>query len=121
MYQINVIPFGLCNVPSTFEQMMDTVLHSFHWRTCLCYLNNAVMYSWKFPEHLECLSAIFNCMAATGLRFNSKKCHFSINYIKVLGHVVSAHCIPLYPQKLRAVKGFQAPKYVRDFGAFAVW
>lgn len=26
LYEFNVMPFGLCNVPATFEQMMDNIL-----------------------------------------------------------------------------------------------
>lgn len=53
LYEFNVMPFGLCNAPATFERMMDTVLRGFKWKTCLCYLDDVVIFSSRFSQHLE--------------------------------------------------------------------
>ena len=35
LYEFNQVPFGLCNSPDTFSRLMDRVLASLHWETCL--------------------------------------------------------------------------------------
>ena len=44
LYQFRVMPFGLTNAPATFERMMDTVLRKFKWHTCLCYLDDILVF-----------------------------------------------------------------------------
>lgn len=44
LYQFNVMPFGLCNAPATFERMMDTVLRGLTWNICLCYLDDIMVF-----------------------------------------------------------------------------
>ncbi|UYV70960.1 hypothetical protein LAZ67_8001258 [Cordylochernes scorpioides] len=40
LYKFNVMPFGLCNVPATFERMIDNILRGLKWDMCLCYLDD---------------------------------------------------------------------------------
>ncbi|UYV82809.1 hypothetical protein LAZ67_22000949 [Cordylochernes scorpioides] len=52
LYEFNVMPFGLCNAPATFERMIDNVLRGLKWDMCLCYLDDIVVYGSTFKEHL---------------------------------------------------------------------
>ncbi|UYV70499.1 K02A2.6-like [Cordylochernes scorpioides] len=53
LYEFQVMPFGLCNAPATFERMIDSVLGSLKWNMCLCYLDDIVVYAPTFEEHLR--------------------------------------------------------------------
>ena len=45
LYLWNVMPFGLCNAPSTFERLRETVLQGLQWNTCLIYLDDIVIFA----------------------------------------------------------------------------
>ena len=44
LYQFQVMPFGLCNAPATFEILMDRVLCGMHWSRCLVYLDDVISF-----------------------------------------------------------------------------
>lgn len=48
LYQFKVMPFGLCNAPATFERMMDALLQGFKWTTCLCYIDDVIVFPLLF-------------------------------------------------------------------------
>lgn len=76
LYEFNVMPFGLCNAPATFERMIDTVLRGLKWKTCLCYLDDIVIFSSTFAQHLQRLDEVLTCIANAGLQLNTKKVSF---------------------------------------------
>lgn len=46
------MPFGLCNAPSTFQRMMDKVLHGMKWKHILVYLDDILIFSKDWKQHL---------------------------------------------------------------------
>ena len=53
LYDFKVMPFGLCNAPSTFQQLMDSLLMDLHWSDCLVYIDDVVAPGRKFKHHLQ--------------------------------------------------------------------
>ncbi|UYV80839.1 ASB3, partial [Cordylochernes scorpioides] len=75
LYEFLVMPFGLCNAPATFERMMDKILKGLKWTMALC-LDDIVVYSKLFNEHLHRLEIILQCLDKAELHLNPK------NYIE---------------------------------------
>ncbi|GFX71221.1 retrovirus-related Pol polyprotein from transposon 297 [Trichonephila clavipes] len=74
LYEFKVMPFGLCNAPATFERMMDNLLRHFKWTMCLCYLDDIIVFSETFQDHLIRLRLVLKRLQEAGLKLNSKKC-----------------------------------------------
>ena len=52
LYEFNQVRFGLCKALATFSRLMDRVLSGLHWETCLFYLDNIIVFSSTWEEHL---------------------------------------------------------------------
>lgn len=53
LYEFVRMPFGLCGSPSTFQRLIDRVLGDAKWQHALAYLDDIVVYSRTFEEHLS--------------------------------------------------------------------
>ncbi|GFU74397.1 retrovirus-related Pol polyprotein from transposon 17.6 [Trichonephila clavipes] len=112
------MPFGLCNAPATFERMMDNLLRHFKWTMCLCYLDNIIVFSETFEDHLIRLRLVLNCLQEADLKLNSKKWLFAAQGVKILGHLVSSNGVRPDPDKVKAVRNFHTPKKINDIRSF---
>ncbi|UYV67074.1 hypothetical protein LAZ67_4003826, partial [Cordylochernes scorpioides] len=118
LYEFNVMPFGLCNAPATFERNMENMLGNLRWQICLCYLDDVIIYSPDFPTHLKRLEAVFRCFRESNLRLNDKKCRFAFEELENLGYITSKHGIKPAEHNIKAVRNFPRPKKVKEVQSF---
>ena len=76
LFEFSQVPFGLCNAPATFSRLMDRVLAGLHWETCLFYLDDIIVFSSTWEEHLARLRQVFE-----RLRHANLKCTFAANEV----------------------------------------
>lgn len=118
LYEFNVMPFGLTNAPSTFERLMELVLAGLHWKTCLVYLDDILIYAQTFEEHASRLTEVFARLATAGLKLKPKKCTLFQKEVAYLGHVVSAKGVATDPEKTRKVREWPTPSNVKEVRSF---
>ena len=58
LFEFEVMPFGLCNAPATFQRLMELVLAGLQWTTCLVYLDDVIVTGKTFEEHLDHLDGV---------------------------------------------------------------
>ena len=87
-------------------------------RDCLIYLDDVVIFSATFEEHLERLQAVFSRLQEHNLKLKPSKCEFLKSEITYLGHIVSQEGIRTDPEKTEAIKSWPIPKTVKDVRAF---
>ena len=60
LFKFQVMPFGLCNAPATFQRLMDMVLAGLQWKNCLVYLDDIIVIGKTFIDHLANLREVFD-------------------------------------------------------------
>lgn len=118
LYQFKVMPFGLTNAPATFQRLMERVLGGLQWQICLVYIDDIIIFSRTFEQHLESLDQVFERLEWAGLKLKPKKCHLFRKKVKYLGHEVSAEGIATDPEKTKAVREWPVPKTVAEVRSF---
>ena len=117
LYQFKFMPFGLCNVPATFERLMEQVLNGLLWGILLIYLDDVILYAKTWEEELERLGRVF-ARLPENLKLNPKKCHLFKSRVKYLGHVVSQEGVSTDPDKITAIKDWPVPSNTKDLRSF---
>ena len=75
LYQFNVMPFGLQGAPATFQRMMDYLVDGCG-AFAAAYLDDLVVFSGLWEDHLDHLIEIFNCLRRAGLTAKPNKCQY---------------------------------------------
>ena len=89
LWQFRAMPYGLCCAPATFERLMERILSGLTWQICLVYLDDIVVYSKTFTEHIENLETVFARLWEANLMLNPEKCNLFQKNVCFLGHVIS--------------------------------
>ena len=118
LYEYNVMSFGLTNAPPTFQRLMHCMLHGLDWKICLVYIDDVIVFSSTFEEHLVRLAAVFDRLREANLKLKPSKCHFACASVNFLGFVVTAEGILPDSDKIDAVKTFPAPTSVTEVRSF---
>lgn len=84
-YKYRVLPFGLTNGPSTFQQYINDVLWEHLSEFCQAYLDDILIYSHSKSEHRKHVRLILNCLRKAGLQVDIKKCEFDVEETMFLG------------------------------------
>ena len=121
-YEFNSLPFGAVNAPACFQRLMMAAMGDLHLKECLLYLDDIIIFSSTFDEHLSRLDSVFQRLHEAKLKLKASKCHFLKDRIKYLGHIVSKDGIHTDPEKIASVQDWPTPtsvKEVRSFLGFA--
>ena len=118
LYEFQVMPFGLCNAPSTFQRLMEHVLRGLQWQICLMYLDDIIIYSKSFPEHLLHLALIFDHLRDAHLKLKPSKCQFACKSVPYLGFIAIPDGIQPDPKKVESVRTYPTPTNLKQIRLF---
>lgn len=118
LFEYSVMPFGLCNAPSTFQRCMELVFRGLQWDILLVYLDDIIVLSSNFDEHIERLEEVFKRLSEAGLKMKPSKCQLFKSEVLFLGHVVSQDGICPNPKTIESVMSWKEPCSVKEIQSF---
>ncbi|CAN4118010.1 unnamed protein product [Withania somnifera] len=92
-YEWNVMPFGLKNAPSEFQNVMNSIFnHISH--ISIVYIDDVLIFYEDIDSHFKHLKIFFNIVKTNGLVVSAKKIKLFQTRIRFLGHDLFQDFIP---------------------------
>ena len=89
LYECESMPFGLCNIPPTFQRLMQNCLGELNLTYCLIYLDDVIVFFEMPEEHLPRMCVVFDHLREHGLKLKPSRCEVFKSEINYLAHHVS--------------------------------
>ena len=97
---------------------MDRVLAGLHWETCLFYLNDIIVFSSTWEEHLARLREVFERLRQAKLKLGAAKCTFAAKEVSYLSHRVTEEGLLPDPSLLAAIRDIPPPTTATEVRSF---
>ncbi|RDB21244.1 Retrovirus-related Pol polyprotein from transposon opus [Hypsizygus marmoreus] len=112
------MPFGLRNGPSIFQRIMQGILAPYLWIFCLVYIDDIIIYSKSYEEHIGHLDKVLEAIEKAGITLSPTKCHLFYSSILLLGHKVSRLGLSTHDEKVKAILELERPQKLAQLQAF---
>ncbi|CAF4588394.1 unnamed protein product, partial [Rotaria socialis] len=97
---------------------MDIVLAGLKWQCCLVYIDDVVIFSPTFEQHIVDLEKVFQALQSANLTLKASKCQFCRREMRYLGHIITQNGIKPDPDLIKSVTNFPQPKKIKDVQSF---
>lgn len=105
--------------PAIFQRILRNVLKRNGLdEFCVNYIDDILVFSKSFDEHLEHLKKLKFAIEKEGFRLSLSKCNFAKSKVKYLGHIIENNAIRSIYDNVLPIKEFPQPttlKQVRQF------
>jgi Reverse transcriptase (RNA-dependent DNA polymerase) len=104
MYRFLRMPFDLLNAPATFQRAMDIILSEVRLESVIVYLDDIIIFSRTFEDHIRHLGIILNKLSAAAATLKFYKCHFFRNTVDYLGHRILTHKLQVLGKNVDSIE-----------------
>ena len=118
LFQFKRMPFGLRNGPSIFQRVMRGILAPYLWIFCLIYIDDIVIYSRTYEEHIKHLDKVLEAIENAGITLSPIKCHLFYSSVLLLGHKVSRLGLSTHLEKVCAILELERPSKLVQLQTF---
>ncbi len=110
-YEYWVMPYGLVNAPSIFQDFMHEVLREYLHRFVLVYIDDILIYSRSMAEHRHHVAEVLKCLREFHLFLKAEKCSFHQPSVQFLGYNIDRGGIQMDERKVEAIKTWPPPSF----------
>ena len=112
--------FGFASSPAIFERMVDMLLGGIKWVSAIGYIDDVIVYSDTWADHLSHLRHLFEALRRAKLELHPGKCASVAQEVKYLGHLVTRDGIRGCPSTVKAIVEMPKPTCAKE-GAEVYW
>lgn len=82
------------------------------------YLDDIIIFSNSLETHIEKLKGVFDRITEYNLKLEPQKCHFLLQEIVYLGHLITDKGVQPDPKKIACVENYSVPKDPKEIKSF---
>ena len=112
------MPFGLRNIPATFQRALDIILSGVRWHSCLIYLDDVIVFSCTTEDHFRHVDEILTLLRNAGVTLKLKKCAFFQPRVDYLGHVITPGKLSVTTENTKSFTHATFPKNTTQLRSF---
>ena len=114
----NVTPYGVSNAGASYQRMMDICLAGLPPDRILAYMDDIVIFTSTFDQHMKELTAVFTRLRGSNISLKASKCVLASDKVDFLGHELSSHGIQPRKRLTEAINDFPWPESKREVRQF---
>ena len=109
-------PMGLLGCPSSFQRLMETVVHGL--QNVIVYIDDLLLHSSTHDEHVLLLDLLLQRLVQHNVKLNLQKCEFGSKNVAYLGFRLTEEGVKPGADKLKAVEKAIPPENVHEVRQF---
>jgi transposase InsO family protein len=118
LFEFTKLPMGISVGCQVLSRAVDSLFGDLKHKFVYNFMDDLVVYSGSYTEHLEYLREIFARLEKAGFMLNRDKLHLAQQEISFLGHSVSAQGIKVLGERVEAIRDFPPPKNLKAVRRF---
>lgn len=111
-YQCKRMPYGLKNAQATLQREMDDIVRELkrrNFKGAEAYVDNSLLFSRTFEEHIALLRGVFIIMRERNLSLRADKCEIGYNHMEFLGFRIDGITLKPCPHNIEKLLKFPRP------------
>lgn len=118
LFHFKRMPFGLCNAAQNLSKLMDSVLGYDLEPNVFCYLDDIIVATNDFSEHLRMLNIVAERLSNANLTINLEKSKFCVPQLPYLGYILDKDGIHVDSEKVQCIIDYPVPKTLKEVRRF---
>jgi len=118
LFEFQVMPFGLSNAPSTFQDMMNHIFSNMLDIGTLAYMDDILVYANTEEKHNETVREVLKHLQNNGLAVSPEKCVWKAQEVEFLGYIIRRNGIRMSEEKVEAILGWKTPESLTEIQSF---
>ncbi|GFW27023.1 retrovirus-related Pol polyprotein from transposon opus [Trichonephila clavipes] len=117
-YAFRRMPFGLSWVAPDFQKAIDIILKPVIGKFVNVYIDDVIISSPSFTQHVEHLKEVFRLLHEAGLTLNKDKYKFGCDELKYLSLIINKEEIKTDETKVQAIVEMKPPRNSKEVSRF---